>query len=164
MYGRKLGTDGQLATTLLWGANLYSDHAGLSHSGLVEGDAVLDRSNTVFGRIEFVQKRADEFVLDVPPSNFSPAQTFNVGAVSLGYVREIVPMKAATLGAGAMGTVNVVPESLRTAYGSRTPLGIFVFLRLRPLPSRDAGMGAMQDMEAPAALKTLTATHLGVQP
>jgi hypothetical protein len=143
MYGGKLSADGQLATTFLWGANMHSDHPGLSHSGLIESDAVLDRSNTVFGRIELVQKTADEFVLDGPSFNFAPTQTFNVGAVSLGYIREILPMKSATLGLGAMGTVNLVPHELQTVYGSRTPLGLFVFLRVRPVAVRDAGMGGM---------------------
>jgi putative copper export protein len=143
MYGERIGPDGQLATTLLWGANGYSDHPALSYSGLVESDVVLDRSNTVFGRIEVVQKNADELVVDVPAFNLAPAQTFNVGAISLGYIREIIPMKAATLGAGAMGTVNLVPQSLQGAYGSRTPLGVFVFLRLRPAAARDAGMNRM---------------------
>lgn len=143
MYGGKLGTDGQLGTAFLWGANTRSDHAGLSHSALVESDAVLDRSNTVFGRIEAVQKTPDELVLAAPQFNFSAAQTFNVGAVSLGYIREVVPMKAATLGIGAMGTVNLVPPALEPAYGSRTPLGVFLFLRLRPAGTRDAGMGGM---------------------
>jgi hypothetical protein len=147
MYGEKLGADGQLATTVIWGANMDSDHPGLSHSGLVEIDAVLDRSNTVFGRIEVVQKSADELVLDVPSFNFAPTQTFNVGAVSLGYIREVVPMKAATLGVGAMGTVNLVPQALQAAYGSRTPLGLFVFLRLRPVAMRQARMSGMHMSE-----------------
>jgi hypothetical protein len=147
MYGEKLGADGQLATTFVWGANMHSDHLGLSHSGLIESDAVLDRSNTVFGRIEVVQKSADELVLDVPSFNFTPTQTVNVGVVSLGYIREVVPMKAATLGVGAMGTVNFVPQPLQAAYGSRTPFGLFVFLRLRPVAVRDAGMSGMHMSE-----------------
>ena len=162
MFGKKLGNDGQLATTFLWGANLRSDHPGLSHSGLVESEAVLDRSNTVFGRIEFVQKSADDLVLIGSPLNFPAPQTFNVGAVSAGYIREILPMRAATLGLGAMGTLNLVPQSLQTAYGSRTPVGLLVFVRLRPLASHDAGISNMKGMnpmggsEAPSNAPTMT--------
>jgi hypothetical protein len=36
------------------------------------------------------------------------------------------------LAAGARGTVNMVPPSLRDAYGSRLPLGAAVFLSVRP--------------------------------
>jgi len=143
MYGEKLGTDGQLAATILWGANAHSDRSGLSHSGLIESEAVLDRRNSVIGRIEIVQKSAEDLVLVAPPFNFSPTQRFNVGTLSLGYVREIAPMRVATLGIGAMGTVDVVPLSLRAAYGSRTPLGLFVFLRLRPIAVRTMDMPGM---------------------
>ena len=37
-----------------------------------------------------------------------------------------------TIGLGASGTVNVVPSALEATYGSRTPRGATVFLRLRP--------------------------------
>jgi hypothetical protein len=53
-------------------------------------------------------------------------------------------MRMATLGLGAMGIMNVVPQTLQAAYGSRAPLGLFVFLRLRPLAMRTAGMSGMR--------------------
>jgi hypothetical protein len=134
MYGRKIGETGQVATTLLWGANRHSDHPGLSHGGLLETEAVLDRHNTVFARAEVVQKSAEELVLNAVPVNLS------VTALSLGYVREVFPMKSATLGLGAMGTLNVVPQSLHGAYGTRTPMGLFLFFRLRPIASKEATM------------------------
>jgi hypothetical protein len=55
--------------------------------------------------------------------------------MSLGYVRDALRFGAGTLGIGAMGTLNVVPPSLSAAYGSRTPLGAMVFLRVRPVRS-----------------------------
>ncbi len=157
MYGKKFGEDGQLATTFVWGANMHSDRPGLSHSGLIESEAVLDRLNTVFGRVELVQKSADDLVLVAAPDNFAPTQSFNVGAVALGYIREILPLRATTLGLGAMGTLNIVPPSLESAYGSRTPLSLFVFLRLRPIASRDGGMTGMQGMSSMGALMTTSA-------
>jgi hypothetical protein len=36
-----------------------------------------------------------------------------------------------------------VPQMAEPAYGSRTPLGLFVFLRLRPVASRTAAMPGM---------------------
>jgi hypothetical protein len=143
MYGEKLGANGQLATTFLWGANKHSDQPGLSHAGLVETEAVVDRKNTILGRVEVVQKSAEDLVLDGARFNAVPNQTFNVGAVSLGYIREIVPMRVATLGLGAMGTINAVPQSLQDLYGSRTPVGLFVFLRLRPLAMPHMAMAGM---------------------
>jgi hypothetical protein len=140
MYGRKIGETGQVATTLLWGANRHSDHPGLSHGGLLETEAVLDRHNTVFARAEVVQKSAEELVLNAAPVNLSAQSPFTVTALSLGYVREVFPMKSATLGLGAIGTLNVVPQSLHGAYGTRTPMGLFLFFRLRPIASKEATM------------------------
>jgi hypothetical protein len=37
-----------------------------------------------------------------------------------------------TIGAGVLGTLNVVPSQLAPAYGSRGPRGLVVFGRLRP--------------------------------
>ena len=156
MYGTTLGTDGQWASTLLWGANRYSTSRGLSHSVLLESEAVLDRTNTLIGRAEFVQKSAGDLSLDTPtalgtgsPTGIPTAaaagigadRRFNVGALSLGYIREVARLRGVTLGLGGMGTVNVVPSTLRDAYGSRTPLGGLVFLRLRPTWQRMSGMG-----------------------
>jgi hypothetical protein len=146
MYGKTLGADGQLATTYLWGANRHSDRPGLSHAALAESEAVLDKSNTLVGRVEFVQKTGEDLVLDTPQFQVPPTRSFNVGALSLGYIREILPMRAATLGLGAMGTLNVVPQSLQPAYGSRTPLGAFVFLRVRPIGAKRDGMSGMPGM------------------
>jgi len=36
--------------------------------------------------------------------------------------------------------VNFVPSSLNAAYGSRTPAGVAIFLRLRPVGAPEGGM------------------------
>jgi hypothetical protein len=144
LYGRKLGSDGQWATTLIWGANAQPGVA-LSASLLLESEAVLDQRSTVFGRAEWVRKSAQELVVDGPPTNFPPDQLFGLGDVSLGYVREIVRGSGATLGIGGMGTINAVPASLESTYGARNPLGLWLFLRIRPTPSRP-----MQMMQSPS--------------
>ena len=96
----------------MWGANAHDGE--FTHSVLAESEAVLDRSNTLFGRAGFVQK--DE----------------NVVALSAGYMRELLELRGATIGLGGMATVNLIPPSLEAAYGSTAPLGGAVFLRLRP--------------------------------
>ena len=137
LYGRALGTDGQWSTTFVYGANQMSDAAELSNSWLLESEAVIDRKNTVFTRLELVQKSAADLVVDVPGR-------FNVAAATLGGVREVVGVSGATVGVGVSGTVNVVPLSLRDTYGTRTPLGGMLFVRLRPaFPSRSTGMQEM---------------------
>ena len=57
---------------------------------------------------------------------------FNVNALNLGYIRELSRSRGLTVGLGVRGNVGFVPRELETAYGSRTPAGFAVFLRLRP--------------------------------
>jgi hypothetical protein len=59
-------------------------------------------------------------------------EVFDIGAVVLGYIREFAAFQGATLGVGARGAINLVPQSLEALYGSRTPLGLALFLRVRP--------------------------------
>jgi len=131
MHGVKLGGDGQVTSTFIYGRNLHSDGEA-SQSALLESETVFDRHITLFGRAELVQKSADELQL----SAFTPSQLFRIGALSLGYVRELTRGSGVTFGVGACGTANVVPSALEGSYGSRTPLGGMVFVRLRPYHSQ----------------------------
>jgi hypothetical protein len=140
LNGYKLGREGQWASALIYGVNTHASHIDPSHSVLLESEAVLDRSNTIFGRVELVQKSVEDLVL---PS-FDYDRVFNVGAVTLGAIREVGRKWGATLGVGASGTINVVPEALRSAYGSRTPLGGMVFVRVRPVFATTDPMAGMK--------------------
>src|SRR2546423_12498503 len=143
LHGARIGADGQWATTFIWGANKHSAQPDWSNGFLAESEAILDKRNTLFGRTEVVQKSAGDLVVDNPvvlksgvvlpglPTN----QSFNVGAVQLGYIRDLARTRWATIGLGAAGTLNFVPGPLEPYYGSRNPTGVFVFLRLRPFHS-----------------------------
>jgi hypothetical protein len=144
LYGASLGANGQWSASAVWGANRHSTHPGLSHAVLVESEAVLDARNTLFGRAELVQKSAGDLVLDTPQYGFATDRQFDVGELTLGYIRDFARFGAGTLGLGAMGTLNVVPSELQTAYGSRTPLGALVFLRVRPFRTGMSMQGAME--------------------
>lgn len=145
--GGHIGVDGQWATTLMWGANAHSDQPGLSSSVLAEGEAVVDDRNTLFVRAEFVQKPGDDLGLTGGASGFAPGRSFDVGAFSVGFIRELQHGHGVSLGLGASGTLNLVPASLERAYGSRTPLGAILFLRLRAADSHGGGMGDMPGMK-----------------
>jgi hypothetical protein len=72
-----------------------------------------------------------------------------VGALQLGYIREVARTHWATIGLGTAGTLNFVPAALEPYYGSRNPTGVFVFLRMRPFHSSRSStstndMGGMQ--------------------
>ena len=114
------------------------------HSVLVESEAILDKSNTFVGRAECVPKIAEELVVDTPPNAFPPSRLFDVGAASLGYIREVSRSGSASFGLRIMVTINV-PGALRASYRSRTPVGALPSVRLRPVIHR-GGMSAMPRM------------------
>ncbi|MFN2637505.1 MAG: hypothetical protein ABR585_10795 [Gemmatimonadaceae bacterium] len=155
MHGTSLGPHGQVATSLIWGANKHSTEPTLSHSVLLESEAILDQSNTLFGRSELVQKSAEDLVVDSPVTTSGgvvlpgfPATTrFNVATLQVGYIRELAKTHWATIGLGAAGTLNVVPSALDPYYGSRTPVGTFLFLRLRPFHVTRKEMNEMGGMK-----------------
>jgi hypothetical protein len=127
LHGRRLRNEGQLAAALVWGANR---HGGLTtHSALAEAEAMLDPANTLYGRIDLAQKSAEDLAL----GGFPADTRFRVGAFSLGFIREVIRSRGATFGIGMQGTLNFVPSALTTEYGSRTPIGGMLFLRVRPL-------------------------------
>lgn len=141
LNGWRLGSDGQFSSAFSWGANKHvSSGRSWSNGYLTEAEAILDRSNTVFGRAELVEKSAEDLVVDRPTTlrngTVLPAlptdERFNVGALQLGYIREIAKTHWATIGLGAAGTINFVPNTLEPYYGSKNPAGLFLFLRLRP--------------------------------
>jgi hypothetical protein len=140
MHGTKLGANGQWSTALVYGMNRA--HGGLTHSALVESEAVLDQKNTVFARAELVEKNAEDLVVDRPPFGIASDRQFTVAAMTLGGIREVVGARGgrATIGIGASGTLNIIPSALRDAYGSRTPLGGMLFVRVRPAYKHDIGM------------------------
>lgn len=143
LYGAKLGREGQLAAAVVVGANKHATEADYSRSVLLEGEAILDAKNTLFGRAEQVEKDAIDLAIFTSSSAPAPEAHWNVRAVSLGYIREVARVGRGTIGIGASATLNLLPSSLRATYGSRTPMGTVIFLRLRPF--RSAPM--MHDME-----------------
>jgi len=127
MNTRLFGARGQWSSSLIYGSNAVSG-APLGNSALVESDVSIDGVNTFFGRAEFVQKSAQDLVV----ADESERRRYDIGAVTVGYSREIMRARGLTLGASILGTVSVVPDALRPVYGTRYPKGYAVFLRLRP--------------------------------
>jgi hypothetical protein len=82
----------------------------------------------VFGRLEYVRKSGEDLSLAGPLS----AEEFDIGTLSVGYIRDFAGYRGATFGIGARGALNLVPAALEDIYGSRTPIGVAVFLRVRP--------------------------------
>ncbi|HEY7566174.1 MAG TPA: hypothetical protein VH762_01275, partial [Gemmatimonadaceae bacterium] len=128
LHGRRLGRDAQWATAIVWGLN--TGHAA-TQAILLESELILDGRHTIFARAERVEKTADE-VLSTDGGGFPPEWIFDVASFSLGYIREIARPSGLTVGLGVRGTLNIFPSDLEPVYGSRTPTGLVLYLRLRP--------------------------------
>ena len=132
IYASTLGHDGQWSASAVYGADKHAGDPAFSRAMTLESEVLLDQRHTVFTRAEYVQNTAAELGLDEPQFGLPAEYSFHVTALSLGYIRDVVQYGPGTLGLGAMGTVNLVPSPVGPAYGSRSPRGAMIFLRLRP--------------------------------
>jgi hypothetical protein len=105
----------------------------------------------VFTRLETVKKTGEE--LNLAESDHD--RKFNVGAYTVGYLRDISHNKGIDVGVGGTITVNTKPSALDPYYGSGNPVSFQIMFRLRPSKmgdmgdmSRMSGMGTMPGMGA----------------
>jgi hypothetical protein len=103
---------------------------------LLEANVRLSARTTVYTRIESVAKS----ILDAgfhPPNAFHRHRQSQVGALTIGYVRDVLRTRAGGFGAGVDVTGYLVPPNLKEPYGS--PLSFHMFLRYRaPRPPAGA--------------------------
>jgi hypothetical protein len=141
LYTRRIGRDRDWSSALVYGANKHTSDGEPStpfaHSLLAESNLQLDERSSVFGRAEWTQKSAEELVIAAA----DPETRFNVSALVLGYVREVIQYGGASLGLGVRGSLNFVPEGLEATYGTRTPAGVALYARLRPALLQGAHAG-----------------------
>ena len=133
---RPVGAGGTWSSALIYGANAQIGTGRLASSVLVETTLDVDGTNSLFGRVEYVQKSAEELVISSVP----PTTQYNVGALALGYVRMVGTVAGLAAGVGVRGSVNFVPASLDAVYGGRTPAGVAIYVRLQPAGAREGGM------------------------
>ena len=123
-YSAPMLSDGNVALTALWGRNVEAGHS--SDSALVEANLDLDGKNVPFVRFEYVQKLGHDLVLPGDPD-----AKYDVFQGSFGYVHRftggpVVPV------IGISVDIRIVPGSIEAQYGTRTPVGAFVFIGLQP--------------------------------
>jgi hypothetical protein len=117
----------RLAWTVAFGQN-REIHGNLE-AYLLEGRMQLRPRDAVYARAESVAKD----ILDAgfhPPGTFHRHRQSQVGALTLGYVRDLWTASDARFGVGGDVTAYIVPDNLREAYGA--PVSFHVFLRYRP--------------------------------
>jgi hypothetical protein len=141
LFDHPLDGTGEWSSALIYGANLYSNSRQLSNSVTLENTVDVDRHNSLFARIEYVNKDAGDLVLRPLP----PSDRFDIEAVTLGYTRDLFDIVHTAIGAGGVATLDMIPGSLAPYYGTRTPYGFGIFLRLRP--SDRHTLAQMQDMQ-----------------
>lgn len=162
----RTGHSGRLASlALIVGANSVG---GEHWTPAVTAEVLHDAwpRTSLYLRGEVAQKSGDELVIVAQTPISAPSTAplkiaehepeYVVSALSLGAIRELASGAAGTLSLGARGTLNLVPESLRGYYGSRTPLGAAIYLRWRP--SR-MDMSTMHDMPGMKGMHDMHATH-----
>ena len=125
IYNKKFNGDKNWANSFVWGQN-YGD-GERTNAFLFESDFQF-RKNSIFGRIERVQKSGHELVLDEADEH----DVFWVDAYSIGYLRELYETKNLNVGLGAQASFYRNPNGLIPYYGGTKHQGWQIFLRLRP--------------------------------
>lgn len=141
MNGRTFGEHGELATTLVFGANRHADAAHLEPSYLLESNLEFGGAHSIFGRAEHVRKGAEDLVLGAG----GPAGEFSLTSLVAGYVYEFDRAGAVRTGIGARASVDLIPAALEPVYGTRAPGGFAIYIRFRPQrmsEGHDKRMGA----------------------
>lgn len=133
-YHAPFGGRGFWATTAVYGRNVEGEEEP-TDSFLLESSLDLDGHHVVFGRTEYVRKAGHDLVLPEALEH----SVFDVGNLVLGYVYNFGSFGPVRPGVGVRGALNVVPEALEPFYGSRTPVGGMVYVRLAPAGSHPMG-------------------------
>jgi hypothetical protein len=117
---------GTWATTAAWGVNRA--HGESSQAWLAETAVDVSASDVVFARAEWVQKSAADLAL---ADSGALSVASGIIKVQAGYTRWLTA--AAGLRAGIGGSIGVarVPHAAAPAYGSRAPIEMSLFFRLR---------------------------------
>jgi hypothetical protein len=105
--------------SFVYGANDPIGGAGPRRSLLAEAQRHWRGGDVFFTRAEFVQRTAEELEL---VGSINTVQ--DVGALQLGYGREVMSRGRVSVRVAAHGTVHVVTPQLEPFYGSRAPLAL----------------------------------------
>jgi len=124
-WNRRTG-DRDLALLGVIGRNAPSMGAATT-AGLAEGAYTLG-DHTVLARGELLEKTGGELAL--PPGMADRA--FGMASLTAGYVYDVTRLGQVVPGIGAVVTLDIISSGLEPFYGTRTPWGGMVFVRLRP--------------------------------
>jgi hypothetical protein len=96
-------------------------------AGLGEAALLLGSAHTLFTRAELLTKPGSDLALPAAMAD----RTFGMASLSLGYVYDAAWIGDLVPGVGFVATLDAVGAELAPFYGTRTPWGGMVFVRLR---------------------------------
>jgi hypothetical protein len=108
------------AATLAWGRKSSQGH---KDDGIAAEASIRNADWTMFGRGEWIENR--ELL------GLVPGPAYKVGKVSFGAVRDFRIADHLSIGAGALFSLNFVPDALAPLYGRHNPEGVMGFVRLK---------------------------------
>ena len=133
MYNRPFA-HGNWATTLLWGRNRSSE--GLVWNGYLAETTLRLSRNYIWARIENVDRTNELLFRNLSSASLEEGIIGRVQAYTGGYDREVGLLPRLSTAIGAQLTVYSTPNTLNAQYGNH-PVGVSVFLRVRPAVKRD---------------------------
>jgi hypothetical protein len=110
-----------------------------TRAALVEALSMFADTHTVFARAEALTKTGEELVLPMEMNE----RRFGIGSFSAGYVYDFHQLGSIVPGIGAVGTLDAVGSTLGEMYGTQTPWGGMLFVRLRPAAMAPHAMHGM---------------------
>ena len=135
MYNRPFH-DGNWANTLLWGRTRSLQDNSIFNSYALESTARFRVRNYAWTRIESAERSNELIIGENPlPPGFLEKPIGQVQAYTFGYDRDIDLLARLASAIGAQFTTYGVAERLKPIYGAH-PVGVAVFLRLRPFSGR----------------------------
>lgn len=127
IYNRPQGSGRNFQATAAWGRT--RTHGADLDSYLLEAQWKRDGGWTPYLRYEYVEKNAEELVLD--ETLFAEDAVFDLQQATLGLVRDLPLRGDYQWGIGAQVMLNVVPDALTPVYGEH-PTGWLLYLRVHP--------------------------------
>ena len=128
--------NGNWASTILWGRTRALQGDSVFNSVLFESTVLFRARNSIWTRIEDAE-RSNELILgeNPLPAGFEERSIGKVQGYTLGYDRNVDLIPHFSSAIGAQITAYGVPDSLVPIYG-RHPVGVALFVRLRPVADR----------------------------
>jgi len=135
MYNRPMQHD-NWASTIAWGRTRSLTDNVIQNSYLLESTLRFAKDNYVWTRMENVDRTTELLLGENPvPSGFEEEPAGRVQAYTFGYDRDVHLLPHWETAIGAQTSVYDPGSRLQPVYGS-DPMGVVVFLRLRPLGSK----------------------------